>query len=247
VSERIVAYARAHRLGVALLVTVMVAIPVTLTLVRENGYQSRVAIYKDGPAGGERSREQLRRYIQSMLPTDRVARSAALNAHYPLDRNTVVENTWLEFRSDEGIDLVAESGTPERAAGTARLEGSLVEDLARRRSGSAGGRFPQIPGLVTRLGDRSLTPARRRRLQARLQAILGRLNATAPQLEVRGVDTTEPVTGFADEFVDRLPGDFSPNPGPLAAAVAGLALALGLIAAIALLGSPIETPRRRGA
>jgi len=245
-SGRIVAYAHAHRLGLALLVAVMVAIPVALTLARNDGYESRVALDKDGPAGGERAREQLRLYVQSLIPADRVARSTALNVDFPLDRNTVIENTRLELRSDEGIDLVAESGTPDRAAAVARLEASVVEDLARRRSGIAGGRYPAIPVLVKRLGDPTIPAERRRRMEARLNALITRLYASAPGLDVRGVPTTEAVTSGIDELVERLPGDFSPNPGPFAAAVGGLALALGLIAAVALLTPPVVTPPRRG-
>jgi len=233
-SDRLAAYAREHRLGLALLVAVVVLTPVVLTFARDDGYESRVPLYKDGPAGGEQTREELRRYIESLVPVERVARGTAINVRFPLDQDTVIENTRFEFRSDEGIDLVATSGTPERAEGVAQLEAQLIEDLSIRRSGTAGGRFPEIPGLVTRLGDRSTSAAERRRLQARLQAILAELDASAPRLEVRGVVATEPVTGGLDELVERLPGDFSPNPGPFAAGLAGLMLALALFTALAL-------------
>jgi hypothetical protein len=246
VSDRLVSYARVHLPGLALLVAVMVGIPVALTLVRPDSYQSRVALYKDGRAGGERSREELRRYIEGLIPAERVARGTALNVRFPLDSDTVVENTRLELRSDEGIDLIATSGTPDRAAGMARLEGSAVEELARRRSNRAGARYPELPRLITRLGDKGIPAAERRRLEARLQVILARLNASAPRLDVRGVGTTEPVTDSLDKLVDRLPGDFPPNPGPFAAALGGLALALGLFAALALLTPPVVTPPRRG-
>ena len=235
-SERLAAYAREHRLGLALLVAVTVVIPLGLTLARDDGYESRVALYKDGPAGGDQTREELRRYIQSLVPVASVARGTAINVRYPLDQDTVVENTRFEFRSDAGIDLIATSGTPERAAGMAQLEASLVENLSIRRSGTAGGRYPEIPRLVTRLGDRSTSAAERRRLQARLEVILAELDASAPRLEVRGVVITEPVTGGLDELADSLPGDFSPNPGPFAAALAGLVLGLGLFTALALAG-----------
>jgi hypothetical protein len=245
-SARIVAYARAHWLALAVLVAVMVVIPVALSLARDDDYESRVALYKDGPAGGQRTPEQLSQYIDSLIPADRVARSAALNVDFPLDRATVIEDTSLEVRPDEGVDLVVKSGTPDRATEVAQLESSLVENLATRRSGSAGGRFPAIPVLVTRLGDRSLPAARRRKIQARLDALIAQLHASTPRLEARSAATTEPVSGGIDELVQRLPGDFSPNPGPFAAAIGGLALALGLFTAMALLASPVVTAPRRG-
>ena len=39
--------------GSPLLVAVMVLIPVALTFARDDGYESRVALYKDGSAGGD--------------------------------------------------------------------------------------------------------------------------------------------------------------------------------------------------
>ena len=212
-SDRLTAYARKHGIGLALLVAVMVLVPVVLTFVRDDGYESRVPLYKDGPAGGEQTREELRRYIESLVPVERVARGTAINVRFPLDQDTVIEKTRFEFRSDEGIDLVATSGTPKRAEGMAQLEAKLIEDLSIRRSGTAGGRFPEIPRLVTRLGDRSTSGAERRRLQVRLQAILAELDASAPRLEVRGVVATEPVTGGLDELVETAARGLLAQPG----------------------------------
>ena len=161
-----------------------------------------------------------------------------MNVRFPLDRDTVIENTRFEFRSDEGIDLVATSGTPERAEEMAQLEAKLIEDLSIRRSGTAGGRFPEIPRLVTRLGDRSTPAAERRRLQARLQAILAELDASAPRARGPGRGHHRAGHGRARRARRQAARGLLAQPGAVCGGVAGLALALGLFAALALLSPP---------
>jgi hypothetical protein len=240
VIERLLTEARAHRVALALAALVMVAVPVVLSLARDDGYEARRAIYYRESGDG------LVRYIERELPANSVARGTALNVRYPLDRDTVVENTRLEARDDGGVDLIAKSGTPERAENMARLESSLVVDRVKRRYERVA-RDPELAQAVQDSYAPGVTPAERRRLRRKVQRLIQEISAAVPRLETRGPVTSEAVSGSVDEAVDRLPGDFPPNPGPVAAGLGGLSLALAIFAACVIVLPRRETAPRRGA
>ena len=228
-SGRIVAYARAHRLRLALLVAVMVAIPVALTLVRDDDYESRIAIHRNvAPrTPGQPAAAQLERYIDRLIPREAVSRATALQADFPLSQESVVDNTRLESAPDGGVDLVVTSGSPTRAVSVAVLESKLVVGVAGRRRDNITARNLALTRTVRGLSDPNTSPKERQRLRVRVSTLLARLERRAPLLTTRGAAPSEPVvTGSFDKAVERLPGEFAPDPGPFVAAAAGLALAL---------------------
>ena len=231
--------ARRRVLLLALVAGVMVGLPVALTLIREDGYESRISIFPNAEVHAQNppTPEELRRYVQTLIPVERVARATAFQSAFPLDEDTVVDHTRLDDGPDDGIDLVVESGTPNRAVSVAALESKLIVDLAGRRRDTMTRRDRALSRAVEQVSDPGTPAAVQQRLRRRLARLLEALDRRAPLLTVRGgTPTTPEVTGSVDEFVDRLPGEFAPDPGPIAAALAGLLLACGLFVAVALVG-----------
>ena len=223
----------------ALAAGLMIALPVALTLTREDSYESRITIFPnaDVQAVDQTTTAELRHYVETLIPVERVARATAFQSDFPLDQETVVDNTRLDAGPADGIDLVVEGGTPSRAISVAALESKLIVDLAGRRRDTLTGRNRALTRAVRQASDPSTPAAERPRLRQRLADLLGELDRRAPLLTVRGgTPSTPEVSGSVDELVDRLPGDFPPNPGAIAAALAGLLLACGLFAAAALVG-----------
>jgi hypothetical protein len=119
----------------------------------------------------------------------------------------------------------------------AALESKLIVAVAGRRRDTATRRDRALSRAVEQLSDPGTPAAEQRRLRGRLARLLEVLDRRAPLLTVRGETPSTPeVTGSVDELVDRLPGEFPPDPGPIAAALAGLLLAGGLFVAVALVG-----------
>jgi hypothetical protein len=235
VTDQVGSVLRRHAALLALVTGLLVGLPVALTLAREDSYESRIAIFLRGErAENEQTATRVQEYIEKLLPEDVVARGTALNVRFPLDKHTVLDNTRLQRRPDGGVDLVVKSGTPRRAAGVARLESSVIADRTAQRRARASRKRNLADTLQTVYG--SASTAERSRARRRLRLLLAEIDREAPILVARGEATSESVTGSVDELVDRLPGEFAPDPGPIAAALAGLLLACGLFVAVALVG-----------
>ncbi len=192
--ESLAELVRGRGLILGLAAAVMVALPVALTLARDVSYESRIPLVV-APASetGQRvSQAEVRRYAETLIPTERVARASAFQASFPLDPDTVVENTRVEGRPRGGVNLVIESDTPMHAQELAELEGKLIEDLSKRRRDRGSDESRRLPDLFKRESNPDLPAAERREARVAIAEVLSRLDRRSPLLERATTTAPEP-------------------------------------------------------
>jgi hypothetical protein len=211
----------------------LMAVPVGLTLARAERFDSRIQVFEsiEGPeARAFQTSSDLESYVSTLAMTARVTKTAERLVDFPLDRSTVADNTRVApGDSSTNVFLITSGTTPKRAEQLANVVGRLVVDESRHDSEAR--IRSRLQRLLGRAAEPDLSHKDRTSIPRRIEEVVAKLRDPRPPITLREKRASTPaVTATIDKLVQRLPGDFPPSPSPAWAGLAGLLLAVALLA-----------------